>query len=798
MPAALIPPDENLRLAALRDLNLLDVDGDQELQRLTALAANVLEVPICLVSLVDTDHLWFAAHHGVDGNQWPRDLSFCGHVVAGRKVILAHDLRLDERFADNDLVVRRLPPLRFYAGVPLVFADGQVVGTFCVMDQRPRHDFDERKVQQLVRFSEIVHDQIRLRQMRLQVEQAHTLFSSGPVATVVWDIHTSSRPVYLSDNLHEIIGARLAGELRQHQPYISIVHPDDQDDVRSSLSSHHHGKLPSLEFSYRLKPSARGTRWVHQVNKADYNEAGELLRVRCYLLDLTRQKQLESSIEATKERLYLALESARIGTWDLNYQTQERVINARAAAMLGYRDDEVEHNNLVWLDMIHPHDRANIDRAVDAYAAQATDVIAVEYRIRHKRGHYVWVQSFGRTVEHDERGRPKRVVGTLIDITESKRQEAVRNRQRQLLDLLNQAQACFLLSRNVQEACEALFEPLLKISESGFGFIGIVQQTADGKPYLNVPTMSANDDLIGRHSARHEARQAGTLDMHALDNVFGQVITRNQMVLSNQPVEHPVRPNPSRQAELKNFLGMPIRFDNRVLGMIGLGNRPEGFDEQMVSLLEPLVVTLGTLFHARDQETARVNAEQALLRMATRDALTGLSNRRDFFDVAEAGLVQTRRYGTPMTVALLDLDHFKHINDTYGHAAGDAVLKAFSDVLRAALRDTDTPARVGGEEFAVLLTNTPLVEALNALERIRHRLDHVPIQFGPHTIYATVSVGAVQWHPGHTDVDAMLAHADAALYAAKRHGRNRVQLYHPELAPVEQQDTPLRAANDAA
>jgi len=798
MPAALIPPDEKIRLAVLRDLKLLDIDGGPELKRITDLAASVLDVPICLVSLVDADRLWFAAHHGVDGNQWPRDLSFCGHVVSAHKAILAHDLRLDERFADNDLVVRRLPPLRFYAGVPLVFGDGQVVGTLCVMDQRPRHDFDESKVQQLMRFSEVVHDQIRLRQVRLQVEQAHTLFSSGPVATLVWDARTTAHPVYMSDNLHDIIGARRAEALRAHQPFLSIVHPQDQDDVRSSMSCHHHGHLPSLAFSYRLRPSSQGTRWVHQVNKADYDEAGTLLRVRCYLLDMTRQKQLESSIEATKERLYLALESARIGTWDLNYQKQERVINARAAAMLGYRDDEVEHNNLVWMDMIHPHDRANIDRAVQAYLAQATDVIAVEYRIRHRKGHYVWVQSFGRTVEHDERGRPKRVVGTLIDITESKRQEALRNRQRQLLDLLNQAQACFLLSRNVHEACEALFEPLLKLSESGFGFIGIVQQTADGQPYLNVPTMSASSELIGPSGMRQDAGRAGMLEIHSLDNIFGQVVVNNHVVLSNQPVVHPAHPDTAGLAELGNFLGMPIRFDNRVLGMIGLGNRAEGFDEQMVQLLEPLVVTLGTLFHARDQETARVSAEQELLRMATRDALTGLSNRRDFFDVAEAGLVQTRRYGTPMTVALLDLDHFKHINDTYGHAAGDAVLKAFSEVLRAALRDTDTPARVGGEEFAVLLPNTPLVEALNALERIRHKLDHSPITFGQHTIYATVSIGAVQWHPGHTDVDAMLAHADAALYAAKRHGRNRVQLYHPELASIDPAQAPLKAANDAA
>ncbi len=810
MPAAPLPPDEAIRLAALRDLNLLDQEGDPELDRITALAASVLDVPICLVSLVDEERLWFASHHGTDGNQWPRELSFCGHVVTGRRVILAHDLRLDERFADNDLVVRRVPPIRFYAGVPLLFGDNQVVGTLCVMDQRPRPDFNEHKLQQLIRFSEIVHDQIRLRQARLQVQQEHTLFSSGPVGAVVWSPQTPPRPLYLSDNLHDILGRRLSEELREGQAYADIVHPDDREAVRSSLSSHHQGYLPMLEISYRLRPSPRGMRWVHQVNKADYSESGELLRIRSYLFDLTRQKQLESSIEATKERLYLALESARIGTWDVNNQTQELIVNARAANMLGYREDEVEHNNLGWLDMIHPHDRVNTDRALAGYRNPEQDVVALEYRIRHKKGHYVWVQSHGRTVERDDNGRPRRIVGTLIDITDSKRQESLRNRQRQLLDLLNQAQTSFLLNRNVEDACEALFDPLLRISESAFGFIGIVQYNDKGQPYLTVPTIS---DLDWRHGRRgggqphpghghqpHYERRAGGMHFHRLDNLFGHVITHNQIVLTNDPAAHHASQGvPDGHPALRNFLGMPIRFDNKVLGMIALGNRPDGFDEQMVQLLEPLVVTLGTLFHARDQETARVNAEQELLRLATRDALTGLANRRHFFDVAEAGLTQTRRYGTPMTVALLDLDHFKHINDTYGHAAGDAVLKAFSEILRESLRDTDLPARIGGEEFAVLLTNTPLSESLNALERIRHSLDESPIQIGERTIYATVSIGAVQWTASHMDVDAMLAHADAALYAAKRHGRNRVQLYHAELMHMDAPTSaPLQAANDAA
>lgn len=799
MPAAPLPRDEHLRLAVLRDLDLLDAGPDADLDRLTALAAEVLEVPLCLVSLMDSSQQRILSHHGLDTAQWPREQSFCGHVVASGRAILAHDLRLDDRFADNELVNRRIPALRFYAGMPLVF-DGQVVGTLAVLDQRPRHDFDERKLQQLARFTELVHSQLAQHRERRQTQRERTLFASGPVGAIVWDAAVPPKPVYLSANLRDILGEIVVEQLRAGKPFDAIVHPDDQELVETGLNSHALGELPSLEISFRLRQTGRHPRWIHQVSRADRDADGRLVGIRSYLYDLTRQKQLESSIEATKERLYLALESARIGTWDLHYPSQERMLNSRAAAMLGFREDELEHSNMAWMDRVHPFDRVLIERAIQDSRHQRSEVVALEYRIRHKRGHHIWVRSYGRVVEHDRQGRAVRVVGTLIDITEDKQKEALRNHQRQLLDLLNQAQTSFLLNRSVHDACEALFEPLLKISECTVGFIGVVQQGPQGEQHLLVPTISEagwHDHRVTPGSS-HTQREDGLL-FTRLDNLFGHAVTANEVVMANHLPSHPAsRGLPEGHAELKNFLGLPIRFDHKVVGMIGLGNRPSGFDDPLVQLLEPLVVTLGTLFHARDQETARVTAEQELQRLASRDALTGLSNRRHFFDVAAACLTQTRRYAAPLTVALMDLDHFKHINDTHGHAAGDAVLKVFAEVLRESLRDTDTPARIGGEEFAVLLTSTPQDEAIVALERIRAALDQRAIEFNGQLIYATVSIGAVQWRAEHHDVDAMLAHADEALYSAKRAGRNRVCLYRHEGQPNGQEPPSMRAANDAA
>jgi len=476
----------------------------------------------------------------------------------------------------------------------------------------------------------------------------------------------------------------------------------------------------------------------------------------------------------TQERLQLALESAQMGTWDFDFETHDRIVSHRTAAMLGFAGaDETQTTVASWLKLVHPQDRYKIVEATQIYRKGLSDIISIEYRIRHHAGHYIWVQSYGKLVERDHRGRPKRVVGTLRDITEQKRQEEVQHQQRQLLDLINQAQATFLLNHDIKDACEALFAPLLRLSGCQFGLIGVVRHSAPGVPYLVVPTMTLGDGLTSGFQSR---------EYFDLNNLFGRVVTTNQTVVINEdtsPTDGAVATWPAGVPPLDNFLGLPICFDHDVVGLIGLGNRDCPFDSALIDLLAPLVTTLGTLIHARHQEEARIEAEQEWLRLATEDTLTGLPNRRHFFDVAETCLLQTRRYGSPLTVALLDLDNFKQINDTYGHSAGDEVLRVLADILRQALRDSDTPARIGGEEFAVILTSTSLEDSIIALERIRATLSLTPITIGNRTLHATVSIGAVQWdETEHTHIHGLLQQADAALYRAKRRGRNRVEVYH--------------------
>lgn len=164
---------------------------------------------------------------------------------------------------------------------------------------------------------------------------------------------------------------------------------------------------------------------------------------------------------------------------------------------------------------------------------------------------------------------------------------------------------------------------------------------------------------------------------------------------------------------------------------------------------------------------------EAFERQAREDALTGLANRRAFDELLAYEFARAGRSDQPLCVALVDLDHFKRINDDYSHAAGDAVLRAVAARMREVCREIDTVARWGGEEFALLLPNTRLSDALVVCERVRAGLERLELDEVAPGLRITVSIGLAS-HEGHADYDRMLSQVDAALYAAKQSGRNRV------------------------
>jgi diguanylate cyclase (GGDEF)-like protein len=175
-------------------------------------------------------------------------------------------------------------------------------------------------------------------------------------------------------------------------------------------------------------------------------------------------------------------------------------------------------------------------------------------------------------------------------------------------------------------------------------------------------------------------------------------------------------------------------------------------------------------FHQR-----MTDANQRLRELSNRDPLTGVANRRCFLEQLEAELARYKRFGSPVAVLMLDIDWFKRVNDTHGHAMGDAVLRHLAELTKGRLRGIDLFGRLGGEEFGILLPGTDGPGAWQFADRFRRDVAETPIKSCAGTIPITISIGVAELAQGDATADGVLARADAALYRAKEGGRNRVE-----------------------
>jgi diguanylate cyclase (GGDEF)-like protein len=290
-----------------------------------------------------------------------------------------------------------------------------------------------------------------------------------------------------------------------------------------------------------------------------------------------------------------------------------------------------------------------------------------------------------------------------------------------------------------------------------------------------------------------------------MESIAGAVFTSSQPIII-----HDVQADPRYFPEIdesfnhltRALIVVPLKFRDRKIGVLEAGNKRAGqlFDETDVQVLT-LIATQATIAienarlyqKAQDEITERIKVEEELRRhrdhleelvrertaevhqLAITDALTGVFNRRHVVELGNRALLQARRYHQPLAAIMLDIDDFKKINDTCGHAAGDEALRKLADQLRKDLRSTDIVGRYGGDEFVVLLPETNLQTAYQSAERLLVNIRALRVSTPQTRIGFTSSLGVAELKPARQQtIDDLIARADDALYTAKQTGRNRV------------------------
>jgi len=440
------------------------------------------------------------------------------------------------------------------------------------------------------------------------------------------------------------------------------------------------------------------------------------------LVDTTERRDAEEKLRVSEERWKLALESAGDGVWDWSVQTGEVLFSKRFGELFGFSEQEYGHHIEDWSSRIHPDDKARVLADMQAHLSGIAANYASEYRGKCKNGSWKWVLSRGAVVSRTDDSKPLRMIGTHVDITGKKQAEE------ELLAAARFQQAVF----------DSLAAKIAVLDRHGT----VIQTNAVWRKYaldngfvespssLGGSFLEILDRMTGHDQKTTQAASAG----------IASVVTGCA---------------PSFQLAQPFFTPLDAHwFMMRVMSVHDISER--------------VVVSL-------EDVTELKAAELASLTLANTDVLTGALSRRNFLNLAEQELARSTRYELPLMVLMLDLDHFKRINDHHGHATGDAVLVSFVKTVMGVLRESDLIGRIGGEEFAVLLPNTSLeggrALALRIIERVRAN----PVEVAGECIAYTVSVGA-GCLSSETSFSSLLGVADAALYRAKNGGRDRLEV----------------------
>lgn len=440
------------------------------------------------------------------------------------------------------------------------------------------------------------------------------------------------------------------------------------------------------------------------------------------LVNITERRKTEDKLRVSEERWKLALEAAGDGVWDWSVQTGEVLFSKRFGELFGFSENEYGHHIEDWSSRIHPDDRARVLADMQAHLSGVAANFASEYRGKCKNGSWKWVLSRGAVVSRADDSKPMRMIGTHVDITSKKRAE----------------EELVVAARFQQAVFDSLAAQIAVLDRHGT----LIQTNAVWRKYAfdngfaHAPTFLGGnfleilDRMTGHDQKTTQAASAG------IASVVSGGASSFQLA---QPFFTP------QDEHWFMMRVMPVH-----------------------DISERVVVSLEDVSELKA-------AELASLTLANTDMLTGALSRRNFLNLAEQELARSMRYELPLMVLMLDLDHFKRINDHYGHAAGDAVLVGFVKTVKGVLRESDLIGRIGGEEFAVLLPNTNLEGGCVLAQRIIDSVRAKPADVAGKHITYTVSVGA-GCLSSETSFPALLGVADAALYRAKSGGRDRLEV----------------------
>ena len=470
--------------------------------------------------------------------------------------------------------------------------------------------------------------------------------------------------------------------------------------------------------------------------------------------DIATRAEMERELKSSEEKFSKAFQASPEAIVISRLDDGRLIeVNESFCRLTGYTRDEALASSPTGLGLwAKPADR----EAVVGDLRSQRRVRDREYDFRAKSGRAVGCLYSGEVIHLGDQAH---VLSVVSDITDRKRAEAVIRLRLRLWECA--------ASHPVAEVMQRALDEIEELTGSLIGFYHFVEEDQNTLSLQAWSTRTLGEFCKAEGNGLHyPISEAG---------VWVDCVHQRKPVIHNDYLALPHRKGmPEGHAQVVRELVVPTLRGGRVVSVLGVGNKPSEYDGRDVELVSYIADMVWVIVERRraDEEIRRLNGE--LERMAMTDELTSLRNRRFFFAQGDEEIKRSRRYQTPLSMIMLDIDGFKAINDTQGHSAGDLMLKCVAATLLGKSREIDVVARLGGEEFGVLLPNTAGADAVKLAERLRLAIENTKCPIRDLEVGVTVSVGVATQGQEVTGLDALLRNADAAMYQAKREGRNRV------------------------
>lgn len=550
--------------------------------------------------------------------------------------------------------------------------------------------------------------------------------------------------------------------------------------------------------------------------------------------DMTKTMALTRDLEDKLEKFTNVVEATNLGTWEWHVQTSAFEINEQWANMIGYLGEELRPATMeTWASFVHPEDLKVAIEMLEKHLKDVSFPYEVEIRMKHKDGRWIWVQTRGKVITRDEEGKPVQMFGTHLNVTSRKEaSQALKESEKRFFLALDETKAGLwdydMINRKVYlsnmwkeilgyspeeigdffDSAERLWHPddLEKMRQTSKDHLegkskryetihrllhkdgnwrwiltrGGILRDEDGVPYRWIGT---NLDITTQREQALELERFLSVNLDLLCTV-----DMNGCFLKTNKAWEELLGYPAAKLKGQRFLDFvhPDDIPSTLMAMeegkegkevLKFVNRYRGADHSYRYIEWRSTPFDGIIYAAARDITERTEHEERILEISNRDALTNAYNRRYVFKKAEEIIEEYKRRKKAFSVCILDIDYFKKINDSYGHQAGEHILKAFTKVISENLRPYDVLGRYGGEEFIVILNNSDQNESNLVIQRMLDVIRNKAFNFNDERIKFTFSAGIV--NSSEIDktiitIDKLVEIADKRMYQAKKTGRNKI------------------------